>query len=290
MGTPYDYVCVFQDKLLFERYFAAGGLPVVASEFVVRPARLIEPGGDAISVDDLIASGKPQRLFCKPQCGIRGANTFMLDIGANGLFIDGAPAEPSMLEDRLGDERYLFQRPITQHEQIAKLHPTSVNTLRVVTYRRADDTEVLSVSLRMGADGDITDNAGANRVFAGIRDEEGRLIETGYRATGERFFETRTHPTTGVRFRDCAIPFYRECLDLARRAHAWIPEVYSVGWDIAVTPEGPRLLEGNDDWSGRVMLMVPGFRDRVLRAHDLLDTGSPARLAPGEASAAARHH
>jgi hypothetical protein len=224
----------------------------------------------------VLAAGEHQRLFCKPQCGIRGANTFILDIGESGLFIDGAPADIAMLENRLGNEVYLFQRPIVQHEQISQLHPTSVNTLRVVTYRNAGAAEVLSVSLRMGADGDITDNAGGNRVFAGIRDGDGRLMETGYRATGERFFETRAHPTTGIRFRDCVIPYYRECLDLARRAHSWTPGVYSVGWDIAVTPEGPRLVEGNDDWSGRVMLMIPGFRERVLHAHGLLSTAGVA--------------
>ena len=36
-------------------------------------------------------------------------------------------------------------------------------------------------------------------------------------------------------------------LALAAAAHRTFPSVLRVGWDLAITPDGPLLIEGNDD-------------------------------------------
>jgi hypothetical protein len=56
------------------------------------------------------------------------------------------------------------------------------------------------------------------------------------------------HPDTGTRFSGLQMPFWKEVLDLCTRAARVTPNLRSVGWDIALTPEGPVIVEGNPDW------------------------------------------
>jgi hypothetical protein len=53
------------------------------------------------------------------------------------------------------------------------------------------------------------------------------------------------HPVTGMRVTGRVLPFWREVLELALAAHRQVPQRVLVGWDIALTAEGPMLIEGN---------------------------------------------
>ena len=59
----------------------------------------------------------------------------------------------------------------------------------------------------------------------------------------DRYFDT--HPITGVRFEGFEIPFFNEAVDLCKRAAMVVPQVQYVGWDVAITPSGPVIIEGN---------------------------------------------
>jgi hypothetical protein len=55
-----------------------------------------------------------------------------------------------------------------------------------------------------------------------------------------------THPDTGGQIAGRVLPYWRETLELARRAHtlAFADHVV-IGWDIAILDDGPCLIEGN---------------------------------------------
>jgi hypothetical protein len=58
------------------------------------------------------------------------------------------------------------------------------------------------------------------------------------------------HPKTGVTIRGFEIPLYKEAVDLCLEAALVEPRVGYVGWDVAITPDGPALVEGN---------LIPGY-------------------------------
>lgn len=66
------------------------------------------------------------------------------------------------------------------------------------------------------------------------------------------------HPVTGARVTGRAVPGWREMADLAVKAHATLPGRVFIGWDIAMTAEGPKILEGNS-------FADPMFPQRVFR-------------------------
>jgi hypothetical protein len=53
------------------------------------------------------------------------------------------------------------------------------------------------------------------------------------------------HPVTGVEIIGRVVPCWDQVIALAKRAHHVIRDRVLVGWDIAITPNGPMLIEGN---------------------------------------------
>jgi hypothetical protein len=88
---------------------------------------------------------------------------------------------------------------------------------------------------------------------------------------GEGFFKpgyggrTSVHPDSGVVFDGWRIPFFREAMSMVVRMHEYLPGIHSVGWDVAITGDGPVIVEGNDDWDGVIQMVVDrGFRQRFM--------------------------
>ena len=58
-----------------------------------------------------------------------------------------------------------------------------------------------------------------------------------------------THPKTGTPIQGFQVPRYEEALALLEDVVRRIPEIRYVGWDIAMTPDGPAVIEGNHNSS-----------------------------------------
>ncbi|MCC5879146.1 MAG: hypothetical protein JJU03_04545 [Idiomarina sp.] len=49
------------------------------------------------------------------------------------------------------------------------------------------------------------------------------------------------------------VPYWPELRDVVSRAHTEVTELHSVGWDLAITAQGPVLIEGNINWGTNPM-------------------------------------
>jgi hypothetical protein len=75
------------------------------------------------------------------------------------------------------------------------------------------------------------------------------------------------HPKTRVEFSGFQLPFWAKACDLAREVATRFVPVRTIGWDIALTPEGPVVLEGNIWWDppnqhGCMRTLVEALTDR----------------------------
>lgn len=75
-----------------------------------------------------------------------------------------------------GDD-FILQEAIEQHPDLARFNPTSVNTLRLLTYRSVKDERVHVVAgiLRIGRSGEVCDNAHMGGRIVGINLRTGNL-------------------------------------------------------------------------------------------------------------------
>ena len=153
-------------------------------------------------------------------------------------------AEMAELYARAADERndWIIEDRVNQHEALGALHPSSVNTLRVMTwFGPTGGARVLFVVAKIGVGGAETDNAHTGGVYVAV-DADGSVRPP---AWDEQHAFHENHPTTGLSFSGRRIPHIEAVFDLALRCAQEFPYCGLVGWDIAVDAEGPLVLEGN---------------------------------------------
>ncbi len=153
---------------------------------------------------------------------------------------------------------------IVQHALMEKFNPKAVNIVRVVTARNKERFAHLAATFAVANDKEVT-NASANAMFANIDIKTGEVISDA--CDYEENLYT-VHPKTGVKFKGFVIPFWDDVLKLVEKASAIVPEVGYVGWDVAITPDGPIIVEGNNcpgyEWMQVRMINPEGYGKRSI--------------------------
>ena len=137
---------------------------------------------------------------------------------------------------------FVAQLPLTQHKDISALHPSSINSLRIMSLLEPDGVRILCTSLRMGVKGSVVDNASSGGIFCGV-DEDGKLKQYAYNGKGGRF---ENHPTTNITFLGYQLPSFDAAIEFVKIAHQRVPSSRIIAWDICIDEKGePTLIEGN---------------------------------------------
>lgn len=137
---------------------------------------------------------------------------------------------------------FLIQEFIQQHKDMAALNPTSVNTLRILSYRSGMEVLIIYSVVRIGRNGSVVDNQCAGGISTTIS-KEGKL---GKEAFGGFSKDNILTTDTGIVLEDYQLPSYNEAIELVKRLHLKLPFFNIVGWDIAIQKDGePILIEFN---------------------------------------------
>lgn len=153
------------------------------------------------------------------------------------------------LYEQCRSENILIEEYITQHDEISKIFGGCVNTVNIYTARLADGhTETLCepyIVFGM-ADSVITNGNGTVEV---IINNDGSLREYGFardRNLPYPYIEKVTsHPDSKCSFAGFKIPFWEEAVELVIKSAEQITELTYIRWDVAITPTGPVIVEGN---------------------------------------------
>jgi hypothetical protein len=124
---------------------------------------------------------------------------------------------------------FIVQEKVEQSEFLKSLNPSSLNTLRIVSYLRQDGVHLLSVAIRIGVHGSNTDNFSGGGVFWGI-DEFGVFKSKGYSKTGPLIEKTPSRVVLAGR----KLPNYDAVVRMIKKMHIIIPYFKIVSWDIGL--------------------------------------------------------
>ena len=149
--------------------------------------------------------------------------------------------------DFLNSGIYIIQKRLIQCDKMSLLYHNSVNTIRIVTVCIDGNCKVFSALLRVGTEkSNNVDNWAAGGLAIGI-DGDGKLKEYGY-FKPIHGLKTKIHPDSKLTFNEFQLPFYKDVIKLVIDAHKKFYTLHSIGWDVAITNEGPVIIEGNDNW------------------------------------------
>ena len=142
---------------------------------------------------------------------------------------------------------------IIQHEDLQRLNPAAVNIVRFYSIVTPGGTyifaPVLTTSITMEISNGCQD---ALTMLADIR--TGKVLT--FAVDQNNTVDYREHPVTRVPFEGFQIPYWQETIDMMAKALPLASKISNIGWDVAITPEGPIIIEANT---------IPGFNTAQYR-------------------------
>jgi len=242
-----NYAVLLKDKFVFGQYLQALGYPTQRIIALSDRESIVWMDSKQIAVfSDLLQSGRDLDGFLKGLQGECGEDVYHLKIEKGKVFLQRREVTLDELKQSIKG-RYIIQERLQQHSKMAQLHPDSVNTIRLITIRNAETYVAFSAGVRMGTNRNTRDNWATGGLFASVDLTTGKLLEECFYKPG---FGKRVkqHPNTGIVFKDFKVPFFHEAVKMATSLHSFFYGVFSIGWDIAITEQGPAFIEGNDNW------------------------------------------
>jgi hypothetical protein len=241
-----DYGIVSEDKELTYRVLESYKVsqPVLLLQF--KNGIFYDSSKSIISkkeVEQIITSSDAKKMFLKPTHGLGGRG--ILIFTNKGHFIDEQNNYLTYdhIKDTLGlQEDYILQEGLQQHNELNLIYPNAVNTFRVMTHVVNGKTKIMYSMLRMGQGGSQIDNASQTGLVCKIDVQTGEFekkIHIGHGKTIDR------HPDSNFSFDNYVFPYWKEIYDFVTVTAQKMEFIPYVGWDIAYSENGPKVIEMN---------------------------------------------
>ncbi len=147
--------------------------------------------------------------------------------------------------DNIVKGQFVHTLVLQQHKKLNEIRDNSLSTMRIITLITKEGTvEIVNSFMRFGVGNSVVDNASSGGFFVGIDHEMGTLKKTGYYLPDYGGAEIFKHPDNGFTWENFEIPFYKEACEEVIKAVEIVPDRF-IGWDVAVTPDGPVIIESN---------------------------------------------
>lgn len=149
---------------------------------------------------------------------------------------------------------------LENHKILKEIYPGSLNTIKITTLYLSDGPHIQTALFRCGNNSTV-DNVHLGGICALVDLKSGVVFG---KAVDKHFKQYVIHPITHKQIIGLRIPMWTEVKELALKAARVTPEMKYSSWDIAVTPNGPVMIEGNWDaeFYAEQMLMQQGNRKR----------------------------
>jgi len=219
----------------------------------------------------------PVDLIVKPFSGFAGGRIERWEWDGNGSYSgpDGKKMDGEALTDYLRklsrDYSFLVQPREYNHPILRNLSTGGLCTARmVISSVPGEQPKLAAAMLRMPVGGSVVDNFSAGGIACPINTQTGVLSGPAVTWT-PLSIQHVTHPDTNHNIEGVSLPDWDAAVQICIGAHRELKTCPAVGWDVAFTPQGPILLEGNlpfgielTQFVTGIPLLATGYRDALL--------------------------
>ena len=149
----------------------------------------------------------------------------------------------AMYEDLKKKGADVIEEVVIQHPDMNRINPGSVNTIRVYTVLSDGVSNVVYACIRMGNSDRPVDNINAGGMYSPIDLETGKIACA---ACDKQRIVYERHPRSGCLLKGYQIPYWDKVMDICREAAHKVPQMGYIGWDVAITKDGPLFIEANN--------------------------------------------
>jgi len=258
INSPNAEMC--RDKLLFNPYCLAHALPVAEILGIISSHGSRTGSGLILCKEEqwenFIKTDLPSEFIAKPRSGNKGRGIQLMGIGNTSEASDVRTLSIELQKLIMEKEDYILEKRIILHDSIAQLTGTKgLSSLRVFTLVDLNgNSTVMDAYFRVIVNDSITDNISnydsgklSGNILA-IPDLANGIITSAWipNENGVGFRDIQDHPRTGLPISGFQLPMWEEVCKLACRAASVFVPIRTIGWDIAITPTGPILIEANE--------------------------------------------
>ncbi len=138
------------------------------------------------------------------------------------------------------NNQLLIEECIKQHKDMNILYDKSVNTLRMFTFYKNGESYFLQAVLKIG-NGGVVDNFSSGGMYTYVSSDGYVYVE----AIDRNDNIYTSHPISNQKIVGFNVPMFKEAVELVKECAKIIPEIAYVGWDVAISENGPVVVEGN---------------------------------------------
>lgn len=235
-----------QDKALFARLCEDHDLPCVETLAAFRDGLQIYPAVPFIP--------RESAIHVKKLAGSQGQGASRWvrhgDIYRNDSGLERSPEGLMALCQQGG---FIVQPLLTNHSALAPLSLGCLADVRIVTAIRPDGVAVVvgRATMRLPTRASATDRS---PLWTLVDSQTGRIL-----SARQRGRPVTHHPDSDLALNGHQLPHWPDAVALVTRAHRTaFPRFVSLGWDVALTPDGPVLIEANAGWGAEIMQTLNG--------------------------------
>ena len=179
------------------------------------------------------------------------------------LFYNG---KSSFLSNILGNYPLIFESLIHQTAQFAQFNTSSVNTVRFMTTLMPNgEAKIIGNFIKIGRAGRCVDNAGSGGNVDATIDIETGIIKYAICFEGWRNIkDIDRHPDSNAQINGIQVDNWEQIKKDVLCFQQAMPWCKAAGWDIAITDEGPLVIEVNDFWDRTGQYFIrEGWRNQI---------------------------
>ena len=271
--NPLKYFSLARNKYIAHKMLENTGVRTSELYCYYQPeatyAENMECAGDLSSVLHILKTKGVQSCVIKTTESSHGDNVWVIqniEYQENDATLIRFDGQQLLLSSVLDKEPLIFESLVRQTEQFAAFNASSVNTVRFMTALYPDGSaKVIATFIKIGRAGRCVDNAGGGGNVDVCVDVETGEIRYAIQFDGwHRVREIDCHPDSGNPLNGVVINNWESIKAEVIRFQQAFPYCKVAGWDIAITDEGPVVIEVNDFWDRTGQFFIRrGWRNEI---------------------------
>ena len=262
--NPKHYAYVTEDKAIFNQFCMGAKIRTPALYAVVDPSRVWTHDGkrldSGVDWERFLLHDLPARFVIKPTSGVLRESVFLLSREGDAIVEDSGKqySAQSLLQSIREDptyDRFIVEQRIENHPSLVELSGTpALQTTRVITgVDDAGEPAILLAFQRLVSGSNVVDNFRRGRLgnlAAALSLDDGTIVQvvTGHES-GLGLKAVESHPTSGHRLIGFQMPYWPELCEMVVDGARRLMPIKTIGWDFAIAPDGPVVIEANFGWS-----------------------------------------
>ena len=271
--NPIKYCSLARNKYLAHKMLESTGVRKSELYCYYNPeARYIashECSNDITGVMSILKAKAVQSCVIKTTESSHGDNVWVIrtiEYGKDDAVLTRFDNEKLLLSSILQQDALIFESLVCQSRQFAFFNESSVNTVRFMTTLYPDcSVKIIASFIKIGRAGKCVDNAGSGGNVDVCVDTETGELKYAIEYDGWRNIkDIDYHPDSGCQLNGVIIENWAEIKEEVKRYQMAFPYCKAAGWDIAITDEGPVVIEVNDFWDRTGQYFIrKGWRDEI---------------------------